>query len=80
MLLPEILQLLPDAKVIHIVRDSRAVVASLLAASQGWGSEWGQRVGAAIGARGIDPVVSIHASRAGGGKADETRALSAGEV
>lgn len=43
MALPEILRLLPGSKVIHVVRDSRAVTASLLAASQGWGSGWAPR-------------------------------------
>jgi Sulfotransferase family len=38
--LPEILQLLPRARVIHVVRDSRSVVASLLAANKDWGSAW----------------------------------------
>jgi hypothetical protein len=38
--LPEILQLLPHARVILVVRDSRSVVASLLAAGQGWGAGW----------------------------------------
>lgn len=31
---------LPKAKFIHIIRDSRAVVASMLAASRGWGKHW----------------------------------------
>ncbi len=40
MVLDEILQMLPQARVIHVVRDSRSVAASLLAASQDWGSQW----------------------------------------
>ncbi len=37
----EILQLLPQARFIHLIRDSRAVVASLVAASQeAWGTHW----------------------------------------
>lgn len=35
-----ILKLLPDAYFIHIVRDPRSVVASLIAASSSWGSHW----------------------------------------
>jgi len=35
-----IIQLLPQAKIIHIIRDSRSTTASMLAASKGWGSNW----------------------------------------
>jgi hypothetical protein len=45
--LPAILRLIPNAKVIHVVRDSRAVVASMLAASRGWGSGWAPSTAAA---------------------------------
>jgi len=39
--IPEILQLLPHSRFIHVIRDSRSVVASLLAASQAeWGAHW----------------------------------------
>lgn len=31
---------LPNAKFIHLIRDSRAVTASLIAASKGWGDYW----------------------------------------
>lgn len=33
-------KIFPDAKFIHLIRDSRAVVSSLLAANQGWGQNW----------------------------------------
>jgi hypothetical protein len=36
----EIVDLLPDARFINIIRDGRDVVASLLAASRTWGQEW----------------------------------------
>ena len=39
----EIVQLLPAAKIIHLVRDPRDVVASLLAAAKGWGKSWAPR-------------------------------------
>ncbi len=35
-----ILKTFPRARFIHLVRDARAVVASLLRASQGWGKSW----------------------------------------
>jgi hypothetical protein len=38
--IPEIVQLLPQARFIHILRDPRDVVASLLAAHASWGSDW----------------------------------------
>lgn len=37
---PLILELLPDAFFIHLVRDPRAVVASLCAAGKSWGEAW----------------------------------------
>jgi len=36
----EISSVLPKSKFIHIIRDSRSVVASLLAANKGWGWQW----------------------------------------
>jgi hypothetical protein len=41
--IPEIVQLLPAAKIIHLLRDPRDVVASLLAASKSWGKDWAPR-------------------------------------
>lgn len=38
-----ILNVFPDARFIHIVRDPRAVVNSLLRAAEGWGSYWAPR-------------------------------------
>jgi hypothetical protein len=39
----EISKLLPQAKIIHLVRDPREVAASMLAASRGWGHRWAPR-------------------------------------
>jgi hypothetical protein len=36
----DILNLYPDAKFLHLIRDPRAVVASLKAASKSWGKSW----------------------------------------
>lgn len=41
--LEDIRLLLPDARVIHVLRDGRDVVASLLAASRSWGAGWAPR-------------------------------------
>jgi hypothetical protein len=35
-----ILELYPDAKILHVVRDPRATVASIVAASRSWGRSW----------------------------------------
>lgn len=39
----ELLQLFPDAKILHVVRDPRDVCSSLLAAGRDWGSHWAPR-------------------------------------
>jgi len=41
--IPEITELLPKARIIHVVRDARDVVASLLSASKSWGANWAPR-------------------------------------
>jgi hypothetical protein len=41
--IPEILAFLPAAKLVHLVRDPRDVVASLLSASETWGAKWAPR-------------------------------------
>lgn len=38
--LPEIMELLPNSRIIFVLRDGRDAVASLLAASKSWGSYW----------------------------------------
>jgi LPS sulfotransferase NodH len=38
--IPEIKELLPDSRLIHLMRDCRDVVASLIAASRTWGASW----------------------------------------
>ncbi len=37
---PEIVEILPRARFIHVLRDARDTVASLLGASRSWGSSW----------------------------------------
>ncbi|UCC29806.1 MAG: sulfotransferase [Phycisphaerales bacterium] len=41
--LPEIIELLPACRIIHMVRDPRDVVASMLAVSRSWGRGWAPR-------------------------------------
>jgi hypothetical protein len=40
---PEIRALLPGARFVHVLRDARDTVASLLGASRGWGRAWAPR-------------------------------------
>lgn len=39
----ELLELFPDARILHVVRDPRDVCSSLLAAGRDWGSHWAPR-------------------------------------
>ena len=41
--IPEILTLLPRARFVHVLRDARDTVASLLSASRSWGRTWAPR-------------------------------------
>lgn len=41
--IPEITELLPASRIIHVLRDARDVVASILAASKSWGAPWAPR-------------------------------------
>jgi hypothetical protein len=43
MFVPEIHTLLPEARFIHVLRDARDTVASLLSASRSWGRSWAPR-------------------------------------
>jgi hypothetical protein len=60
--LPEIMELLPRARIIHILRDGRDVCASLLAASRSWGENWAPKKSwqaAWIWARHVQAVTSF---------------------
>lgn len=41
--IPEVVRIFPRARFVLLVRDSRAVSASLMAASKGWGRDWAPR-------------------------------------
>jgi hypothetical protein len=49
--LPEILELMPQVRVIHMQRDPRDVVASLLAASSSWAAGWAPKSARAAAAK-----------------------------
>jgi hypothetical protein len=60
--LREVHEFLPEARIIHLVRDPRDVTASLIAASRGWGSRWAPSraaEAAALWAHHIDAVRSV---------------------
>jgi len=61
--LPQIVRLFPQARFVLLLRDSRAVTASLLDASQGWGSYWapsGTREAAATWRRYVRVAMKWH--------------------
>jgi hypothetical protein len=61
---PEIKRLLPESRIIHILRDPRDVVASLLAVSRSWGAAWAPYRAAEAAALWVDHVRSVrNASR-----------------
>jgi hypothetical protein len=68
--IPEIKRLLPDSRIIHILRDPRDVVASLLAASRSWGAAWAPRKAAEASALWVEHVRSVR---------EAARNLSAGD-
>lgn len=41
--IPEIVELLPESRIIHVLRDGRDVTASLLASAKSWGVHWAPR-------------------------------------
>lgn len=56
----EISEVLPNSRFIHIIRDGRDVVASLLAASRGWGSSWAPKNSRAAARKWTESVRTIH--------------------
>jgi hypothetical protein len=62
--LREIHRFLPRAHIIHVVRDPRDVVASLLAASRAWGSDWAPATATAAAAMWHRHVRAVRTSAA----------------
>ncbi len=54
--IPEIEEFLPESRILHILRDPRDVVASFLAASKSWGSDWAPRSAATAAHRWVTDV------------------------
>ena len=52
-------ELLPECKIIHVLRDARDVVASLLAASKSWGKAWAPHHPAAAAALWVEHVTAV---------------------
>jgi hypothetical protein len=52
--LPEIRELLPESRIIHVLRDGRDVTASLVAAGRSWGVSWAPRRASAAAAMWVD--------------------------
>jgi hypothetical protein len=58
--IPEIKQFLPDTRFIHILRDPRDVVASLLGASRTWGASWAPDRPSVAAAMWVQHIQAIH--------------------
>jgi LPS sulfotransferase NodH len=57
--LGSIKELLPDCRIIHVLRDARDVAASLLAASRSWGKAWAPHHPAAAAALWVEHVTAV---------------------
>ena len=55
----EIKRLLPQSRIIHILRDPRDVVASLLAVSRSWGAAWAPKRATTAAALWVDHVTAV---------------------
>jgi len=60
--IPEIKALLPDSRVIHLIRDCRDVVASLITASRSWGASWAPNNAKAAAAMWVQHVEAVKAA------------------
>lgn len=58
--IPEIVKLLPKARFIHILRDPRDVVCSLLAASKSWGASWAPKTADQAAKMWVKHVLAAH--------------------
>ncbi len=58
--IPEIKELLPDSRFIHILRDPRDVVVSIMAASKGWGATWAPSRAGGAAAMWVQHVEAVH--------------------
>ena len=61
----EIKRLLPQSRIIHILRDPRDVVTSLLAVSRSWGAAWAPKRATAAAALWADHVTARQKRRSG---------------
>lgn len=63
--IPEIIELLPESRVIHVLRDARDVVASILSASRSWGASWAPRHARAATQMWVSHVRAVRKTAAG---------------
>jgi Sulfotransferase family len=62
--IPEILELFPGSRFIHVLRDARDTAASLLAASRGWGRGWAPRRATAAARMWVEHVRAVRCAAA----------------
>jgi hypothetical protein len=63
--LPEIRELLPEARFIHLLRDGRDVVASLLAVSRSWGARWAPKEATSAAELWVRHVAAVRGAASG---------------
>jgi hypothetical protein len=71
--IPEIAELFPGARFIHVLRDARDTVASLLGASRSWGAGWAPRRARAAARMWVEHVKAARHAHVAPGKLCEVR-------
>jgi hypothetical protein len=61
--IPEILQLFPGTRFVHVLRDARDTVASLLGAARSWGKGWAPRRARAAALMWVNHVTAVRQAR-----------------
>jgi hypothetical protein len=71
--IPEILELFPNARFVHVLRDARDTVASLLGAARSWGKDWAPRRARGAALMWVSHVKAVRAARLGADQLHEVR-------
>jgi Sulfotransferase family len=71
--IPEILELFPKTRFVHVLRDARDTVASLLGAARTWGKGWAPRRARGAGLMWVSHVTAVRAARLRADQVHEVR-------